>query len=662
MKRMNVNKWLAILILLIAGIQTHAQQDSSAFRVRSGFPVVGKPLQVAYFPPDSLGVNPKEVTGIIWYYNNYEWTSDDLSLVKENDHWLINWQIPSSCSFIVCIFSVDGKIDSGGAMPYALLMNTTDGKQAPGAYYAWAAARSRELKDYVPFTLDKTPNITEEQFNFWIKNEYKWHPASRTRLLLSTLDYFKQTHEDNEQTRMNIKSDVDKMIIHDSLPEDTYRQGATVYRKLLGMPKLADSVENILVIKFPNGVTARDKALLSLFREADTAKKRMGLYRFLEQFPAEKFRNVQTETTGLWYGKTFQSVMYNPIIKDSSYQPFFQLLPSAPTNMLATFQHHMVEIPMEKQIMPDSTLFLISTILLKEMESRKPEQGLAPSEWKKKMKKEYAIGYFNHASLLLKMQQPAEALATAEIIRPLHGFKRAEFNDLYVRLLQANKKEGVNEYIENSLHENAASPEMLDILKAEYTRKNGNSKGFNEYVNKLKSSEKAKEQMAELNKSIINKAIPGFTLDSRNGGKVSLSALKGKVVVLDLWATWCAPCKAAMPGMQLAVDKYAKDPSVKFYFIATMETQKEYKKMIDEFIKQKGYSFEVLYDAYDSETKGLDKTYHQFSKLLGMSGIPQKLIIDKKGRLRWFGTGYKGSPTALADEMSYLIDKFKNEN
>jgi thiol-disulfide isomerase/thioredoxin len=89
-----------------------------------------------------------------------------------------------------------------------------------------------------------------------------------------------------------------------------------------------------------------------------------------------------------------------------------------------------------------------------------------------------------------------------------------------------------------------------------------------------------------LAKELISQPAPAFSLVDLEGNKVSLAELKGKVVILDFWATWCAPCKKSFPAMQKALDKYKADPNVRFLFIDTWERIPEPKKAVQPLLQK----------------------------------------------------------------------------
>lgn len=148
---------------------------------------------------------------------------------------------------------------------------------------------------------------------------------------------------------------------------------------------------------------------------------------------------------------------------------------------------------------------------------------------------------------------------------------------------------------------------------------------------------------------------PAFTLQDMEGKEISLADLKGKVVVLDFWATWCAPCIKSFPAMQMAVDKYKNDPAVEFLFINTWEQRDDPTEFVKQFLSKRGFDFKVLFDKKDpvSKRNPVVESYE-------VSGIPVKFIIDANGNIRHTLTGFKGGDDqAQVEELSGLIESSK---
>lgn len=109
---------------------------------------------------------------------------------------------------------------------------------------------------------------------------------------------------------------------------------------------------------------------------------------------------------------------------------------------------------------------------------------------------------------------------------------------------------------------------------------------------------------------------PDFTLNDINGKKTTLSEFRGKVVLLNFWATWCGPCRAEMPSLNNLYNEF-KDKG--FVVLAVSVDTSE--KPVRSFIKDLKLSFPVLMD------KNKAVSFDEY----GVFGLPTTFLIDKSG-------------------------------
>jgi peroxiredoxin len=119
------------------------------------------------------------------------------------------------------------------------------------------------------------------------------------------------------------------------------------------------------------------------------------------------------------------------------------------------------------------------------------------------------------------------------------------------------------------------------------------------------------------NRIQLNKPAPDFELESISGQKVRISDLKGKVVLINFWATWCGPCRIEMPVFQSRFERSSED------FVILAVNQQDSQEAINSFMDELELTFDALLD--------VDGLVH--SQFL-VQGFPTTFLIDANGILK----------------------------
>lgn len=222
-----------------------------------------------------------------------------------------------------------------------------------------------------------------------------------------------------------------------------------------------------------------------------------------------------------------------------------------------------------------------------------------------------------------------------------------QFATQYAKLLTTYGKhsEALN-VLSSTIEKDSYDKEVINALENAYIKVYNGPEGYDRYLKSLKdvAYQFTIQEVKKMRKT--PKPAPKWTLLDLDGKLVSLDSLKGKIVIMDFWATWCGPCKASFPAMQNAVDAFKNDLDVKFVFVSVDVEKDKYK--VKKYIEETGYTFHVLL----SPSPALSKQY-------GINGIPAKFVIDPEGNIQFNEVGSAGSPESTVNHIRAMIELIK---
>jgi cytochrome c biogenesis protein CcmG/thiol:disulfide interchange protein DsbE len=133
-----------------------------------------------------------------------------------------------------------------------------------------------------------------------------------------------------------------------------------------------------------------------------------------------------------------------------------------------------------------------------------------------------------------------------------------------------------------------------------------------------------------------------FTLKSLDGQEISLSQLKGKVVLLDFWATWCAPCRESIPHLVQLYKNYRENG----FELIGMSVDKGDEEVVRRFVKSMDIPYPIVI-----APEGVVRNYR-------VTSIPTTFLIDKQGRIREKVSGFNST---IAQQLTTKVADLTSE-
>ncbi|MEM8901243.1 MAG: redoxin domain-containing protein, partial [Bacteroidota bacterium] len=575
-------------------------------------PSPGDEITITYKPKGGK-LEGKELNGALMYVENGKHVLQLIELPQEGEAYTFEIKTPDSVLAIAIQFSEAPNPLSQAAYEnyYLPLVDKTSKEVLQGAYGSLGEFFGNRYYSSAEELLESKKFI-EKEWALWPESRNKfWYEYA----IIAQNGNFSEASE-------KVRVHLDNTLQSTTSTEEELNQVFQIVQATDKSGTETDSISKIIIEKFPDGEVAAEWGLNDFFVLTGLEDQEQFFIDYQEKFKQTEFlRNgIQSMAAGLVRGFAFEQNWE----KVDTYIVFIdkrrnqaQLLNEIALRLGGeTLEGFALNLDKAGEL-SQRALNLI------QQEKRNHEPDSEGNDFVAfSLELEYASYLDTYAMVSYKQGDKALALALQQEAMDKSPGPDPGMTDRYFVYLQEGKSPSeLISLIEEKIVAGQQTPTMMDLHKKLMFENMSVNDIYQRYLGTL-SKERLKGQM-------MDQEAPLFTLTDLDGETVSLEELRGKVVVVDFWATWCAPCIASFPGMNKAREKYADREDVAFLFVNTWEREDEPTEMVKEFVKKKGYGFQVPMDV---ESKVVES--------YGVTGIPTKFIIDKNGKIRFSSVGY----------------------
>jgi len=285
--------------------------------------------------------------------------------------------------------------------------------------------------------------------------------------------------------------------------------------------------------------------------------------------------------------------------------------------------------------------------------SRPKPKRISAAQWEERKQQGLASVYLVRARVHADMGNDEKA--KADVMKSFDSARMAGAAMVLGEL--AEKRKAVDEaidYYSQGFAIALATSEEIDLkalrrkLSQLYASKHGSETGLGDRLLKAYDAfvKDREERLAKLEVPNINEGANSalnFKLTKLDGSKLDMASLRGKVVVLNFWATWCGPCLTEMPMFEKTIARFKEDKDVVFLAITTDEDR----DLVAPFLKQHKFNLPVAYADY-------------LNDFFAVNSIPTTIILDRKGEVAFRQAGYNPRGDFVG-ELSGRIEEAKKK-